>query len=293
MFAHVSDALLAAKIGREDVVVALGGGVVGDLAGFAAASLRRGVRFVQVPTTLLAQVDSSVGGKTGINSPHGKNLVGAFHQPSLVLADTGLIRTLPARERKAGYAEVVKYGLISDAAFFEWCERHGADVLACGPSLDEAVAVSCAAKAGVVLRDEREEGERALLNLGHTFAHAIERITGYDGARIVHGEAVAIGLNLAFRFSQTLGLCSGQEAGRVTAHLAALGLPTRLQDVPGGAGGPEAMLDAMAQDKKVKAGRLTFILARGIGASFIAHDVATDDVTAFLKSELAGLPSGA
>ncbi len=227
-FARVCDGLLAARIERGDVVLALGGGVVGDLAGFAAASLRRGVRFVQVPTSLLAQVDSSVGGKTGINTAHGKNLVGAFHQPALVLADTALIGTLPERERRAGYAEVVKYGLINDRAFFEWCEVNGPDVLACGPALDEAVAVACAAKAGVVTRDEREDGERALLNLGHTFAHAIERVTGYDGRRVVHGEAVAIGLALAFRFSVALGLARGQDAARVAAHLKACGLPTRL-----------------------------------------------------------------
>lgn len=287
-FAEVCDALIAARIERKDVVVALGGGVVGDLAGFAAASLLRGVRLVQAPTSLLAQVDSSVGGKTGINSPHGKNLVGAFHQPSLVLADTALIDTLPARERKAGYAEVVKYGLINDAPFFEWCERHGGAVMAGGPELDEAVAASCAAKAGVVTRDEREDGERALLNLGHTFAHAIERIVAYDNARMVHGEAVSIGLALAFRFSQRLGLCPGQDATRVSAHLAAMGMPTRLSDVPGGAGTPEALLEAMAQDKKVAAGKLTFILARGIGQSFIARDVPPDEAKAFLRAEMAG-----
>jgi 3-dehydroquinate synthase len=288
MFAQVCDGLLAARIERKDVVLALGGGVVGDLAGFAAATLRRGVRLVQAPTTLLAQVDSSVGGKTGINSPHGKNLVGAFHQPSLVLADTALIDTLPLRERKAGYAEVVKYGLINDHGFFEWCERHGAAVIAGGPELDHAVAVSCAAKAAIVMRDEREDGERALLNLGHTFAHAIERIVAYDNARMVHGEAVSVGLALAFRFSVALGLCSGQDAARVTAHLGALGMPTRLGDVPGGAGSPEAMLNAMAQDKKVSAGELTFILARGIGDSFIARNIPADTVIRFLDHEMTG-----
>ncbi len=288
-FAQVSDALIAARIERKDVVLALGGGVVGDLAGFCAASLRRGVRFVQAPTSLLAQVDSSVGGKTGINSPHGKNLVGAFRQPSLVLCDTALIDTLPARERKAGYAEIVKYGLINDEGFFAWCERHGADVLAADPAtgaLEHAVAISCAAKAAIVMRDEREDGERALLNLGHTFAHAIERIVAYDTARIVHGEAVAIGLALAFRFSQTLGLCPGQDATRVSRHLAGLGLPTRLQEVPGGVGSAEAMLEAMAQDKKVSAGQLTFILARGIGQAFMWHGMDADRVHAFLREEL-------
>lgn len=286
-FAQVCDGLLAARIERKDVVLALGGGVVGDLAGFAAASLRRGVRFVQAPTTVLAQVDSSVGGKTGINSPHGKNLVGAFHQPSLVLADTALIDTLPVRERKAGYAEIVKYGLINDHAFYDWCEAHAPAVLAGGAELDQAVAVSCAAKAAIVMRDEREDGERALLNLGHTFAHAIERLVAYDTARIVHGEAVSIGLALAFRFSRRLGLCPGQDAARVAAHLASLGMPTRLGDVPGGAGDAAAMLDAMAQDKKVSAGRLTFILARGIGQSFVASDVPAAEVLAFLADELA------
>ena len=288
MFAEVCDGLLAAKIERRDVVLALGGGVVGDLAGFAAATLRRGARLVQVPTTLLAQVDSSVGGKTGINSRHGKNLIGAFHQPALVLADTGLIDTLPARERKAGYAEVVKYGLINDPDFFAWCERHGEAAMAGGRERDHAVTVSCAAKAAIVLSDEHEHGERALLNLGHTFAHAIERIVAYDNSRMVHGEAVSIGLALAFRFSQRLGLCAGQDAVRVSRHLARLGMPTSLADVPGGVGGASAMLDAMAQDKKVSGGKLTFILARGIGQSFIAHDVPGADVMAFLAAELSG-----
>jgi 3-dehydroquinate synthase len=284
-FARVCDAIIAARIERGDLVIALGGGVVGDLAGFAAAAVRRGLRFVQIPTTLLAQVDSSVGGKTGINSPHGKNLVGAFHQPSLVIADTALLDSLPVREMRAGYAEVVKYGLIDDERFFHWCEARWRAIFSGGPERDEAVAQSCRAKAAVVVRDEREEGERALLNLGHTFAHALERIAGYDAARLVHGEAVAIGLALAFRFSARLGLCPGQDASRVAGHLAAVGLPTRLQDVPGGRGSVDALLDGMAQDKKVKGGRLTFILARGIGQSFIARDVDADRVRAFLTDE--------
>jgi 3-dehydroquinate synthase len=283
--AHVCDAILAARIERGDLVVALGGGVVGDLAGFAAAILRRGVRLVQIPTTLLAQVDSSVGGKTGINSVHGKNLVGAFHQPSLVLADTALLDTLPAREMRAGYAEVAKYGLIDDEDFFAWCETNWRAVLKGGPERDHAVAASCRAKAAIVVRDEREDGDRALLNLGHTFAHALERVTGYDAARLVHGEAVAIGLCLAFRFSVRLGLCPGQDAGRVTGHLATAGLPTRLSDVPGGCGPVDALVDAMAQDKKVKDGALTFILARGIGRSFIARGVAAEAVAGFLQEE--------
>lgn len=284
---ELCEALLDAKIERNDLVIAFGGGVVGDLTGFAAAVLRRGVRFVQMPTTLLAQVDSSVGGKTGINSPHGKNLIGAFHQPALVIADTALLDTLSEREFKAGYAEVVKYGLIDDPGFFDWCESHWHRILAGGPERDHAVAVACRAKAAIVARDEREEGDRALLNLGHTFAHALERLTQYDSARLVHGEAVAIGLALAFRFSQRLGLCPGQDAVRVARHLDKVGLPSRLQQVPGGAGTPEEIVAAMAQDKKVRRGVLTFILARGIGKSFIAPGVAADEVRAFVEAELA------
>jgi 3-dehydroquinate synthase len=283
---RVCDAVLDARIERGDLVVALGGGVVGDLAGFAAAVVRRGVRLVQIPTTLLSQVDSSVGGKTGINARQGKNLVGAFHQPSLVLADTALLDTLPMRELKAGYAEVVKYGLIDDPAFFEWCEANWRRIFAGGPERDRAVAQSCRAKAAVVVRDEREDGDRALLNLGHTFAHALERVTAYDSARLVHGEAVAIGLALAFRFSARLGLCSGQDAGRVKAHLTSAGLPTAPAQVPGGCGDPDELLAAMAQDKKVKDGALTFILARGIGQSFVARAVDPDAVRAFLADEL-------
>ncbi|AWN44516.1 3-dehydroquinate synthase [Methylobacterium durans] len=285
-YAAVSDGLLAHRVERNDLVVALGGGVVGDLAGFAAATLRRGVRFVQAPTTLLAQVDSSVGGKTGINSPLGKNLIGAFHQPRLVLADTAALDTLTQREMRAGYAEVAKYGLIGDAGFFAWCEANWRGLFAGGPERDEAVAICCRAKAAVVVRDEREDGERALLNLGHTFGHALERLTGYDSGRLVHGEGVAIGLSLAFRFSARLGLCPGQEAGRVANHLALAGLPTRLQQVPGGCGDAEAILDAMAQDKKVRDGALTFILARGIGKSFIAPGIDRAEVRAFLDDEL-------
>jgi 3-dehydroquinate synthase len=287
-FVELCDGLLAAKIERNDLVIALGGGVVGDLTGFAASVLRRGVRFVQIPTSLLAQVDSSVGGKTGINSSHGKNLIGAFHQPALVICDTALLDTLSEREFKAGYAEVVKYGLIDDADFFDWCEANWHRVIAGGPERDHAVATACRAKAAIVARDEREEGDRALLNLGHTFAHALERLTRYDSARLVHGEAVAIGLCLAFRFSQRLGLCSGQDADRVARHLAAIGLPTRLQDVPGGAGSADEIVEAMTQDKKVKRGALTFILAHGIGRSFIAPGVAAEAARDFVESELAG-----
>lgn len=283
----ICDTLLGARLERGDVVLALGGGVVGDLAGFAAAITLRGVRLVQVPTTLLSQVDSSVGGKTGINTPRGKNLVGAFHQPSLVLADTALLDTLSEREMRAGYAEVAKYGLIDDASFFRWCEGHWRDVFSGGPERDRAVAQSCRAKAAVVVRDEREEGDRALLNLGHTFGHALERGVAYDGSRLVHGEAVAIGMALAFRFSARLGLCPREDADRVATHLAAVGLPTRISDVPGASFSAEELLSAMGQDKKVKAGQLTFILARGIGKSFVARGIDRADVLAFLNEELA------
>ncbi|MDX7953711.1 3-dehydroquinate synthase [Lichenihabitans sp. Uapishka_5] len=287
-FAEVCDALLTAKLERRDCVIALGGGVVGDLAGFAAACLKRGLPLVQIPTSLLAQVDSSVGGKTAINSPLGKNLVGAFHQPSLVLADTDVLDTLPEREFRAGYAELVKYGLIDDRGFFEWCERHRAGIFQGAPERVEAVRRAVAAKAAVVARDEYETGDRALLNLGHTFGHALERLAGYDGARLVHGEAVAIGIAMAFRFSVRQGLCAGQDAERVAAHLRAAGLPTTIAARLGpGFASPEAMLDAMAQDKKNDRGRLTLILARGIGESFVARDADVGAVRDFLGLECA------
>jgi 3-dehydroquinate synthase len=279
--------LIAEKVERRDLVVALGGGVIGDLAGFAAAILRRGVRFVQIPTTLLAQVDSSVGGKTGINSPRGKNLIGAFHQPSLVLADIGALATLPARDFLAGYGEVAKYGLLGDAAFFEWLEVNG-PALAKGDEALRALAVrrSVEMKAGIVERDETEEGERALLNLGHTFAHALEAATGYS-ARLLHGEAVAIGCALAFELSSRLGLCSQEEPSRVRAHLAAMGTKRDLADIPGELPGAEGLLALMAQDKKVIDGRLRFILARGIGQAFVAEDVPPEAVRALLVETLA------
>ncbi len=262
-FARVSDALIAARIERRDVVVALGGGVIGDLAGFCAASLRRGVRFVQIPTTLLSQVNSSVGGKTGINSPHGKNLVGAFHQPSLVLADSGALDTLSPREFRAGYAEVVKYGLIGDRNFFDFLEARWREVFSGdGPARAEAIATSCAAKARVVVADETEQGERALLNLGHTFGHAFESLTHYNSSRLVHGEGVAVGTACAYRFSRQLGFCSGQDAARVEAHLKDVGLPTRIREIPGLEPNADAILAAMRQDKKVERGRLTFILVK-------------------------------
>jgi shikimate kinase / 3-dehydroquinate synthase len=286
-FARVADALIEARIERRDIVIALGGGVVGDLAGFCAATLRRGVRLVQVPTTLLAQVDSSVGGKTGINSRHGKNLIGAFHQPSLVLADTTCLNSLSERDFRAGFAEVAKYGLIGDGGFFEFLESKWRDLFAGGPARAEAIAISCAAKARVVAADETEQGQRALLNLGHTFGHALEKLTDYDPARLVHGEGVAIGMALAFRFSRDLGFCSRHDATRVEAHLKAVGLPTRIGDIPGFKADSGSLLAAMRQDKKVERGKLTFILVRGIGESFVARDVDEGSVSAFLARELA------
>jgi len=283
---RVCDALLAARIERRDLVVALGGGVVGDLAGFAAAIVRRGLDYVQVPTSLLAQVDSSVGGKTAIDARLGKNLIGAFHQPILVIADTAVLDTLPVREFRAGYAEVAKYGLINDAAFFAWLEANWRDVFAGGPAREHAIAVSCRAKAAIVARDERETGDRALLNLGHTFGHAFEAAAGYSD-RLLHGEAVGLGMALAFAFSARLGLLPQQEADRVTAHLAGVGLPTRVSQIPGEAPSLERLMELIAQDKKVTRGTLTFILARGIGQSFIAPDVDAAEVRAFLAHKLA------
>jgi 3-dehydroquinate synthase len=283
---NVCEQLLAARIERGDLVVALGGGVVGDLAGFAAAILRRGLSIVQVPTTLLAQVDSSVGGKTGINSAHGKNQVGAFHQPVLVIADTALLDTLPPREFRAGYAEVVKYGLIGDAGFFAWLEANGRDVLAGGPAREHAIATSCRAKAITVANDERESGERALLNLGHTFGHALEAAAGFSD-RLLHGEAVAIGMALAFAFSARRGLLAPAEAARVERHLATVGLPTKPSDVAFEWPGADALMSLMAQDKKARRGKLTLILARGIGASFVAPDADPGEVRAFLAEKLA------
>jgi len=285
-FSRVSDALIGAHIERQDIVIALGGGVIGDLAGYCAASLRRGVRLVQIPTSLLAQVDSSVGGKTAINSPLGKNLIGAFHQPSLVLADSGVLTTLSEREFRAGYAEVAKYGLIDDRDFFEWLETRWREVFAGGPERSHAISVSCAAKARVVASDETEQGARALLNLGHTFGHAFEAMTHYESKLLVHGEGVAVGMACAFRFSRDLGLCSGQDATRVENHLRAVGLPTRISEIPGMEPDPQAILTAMRQDKKVERGRLTFILARGIGQSFIAKDIAEAEVLRFLEKDL-------
>ncbi len=286
VFEDVCEALIAARIERQDLVVALGGGVIGDLAGFASACVRRGLDFVQVPTTLLAQVDSSVGGKTGINSRQGKNLIGAFHQPVLVIADTALLDTLPEREFRAGYAEVAKYGLINDTAFFAWLEAHWGEVFAGGPAREHAIAVSCRSKAATVARDERETAERALLNLGHTFGHAFEAAAGFSD-RLLHGEAVALGMVMAFDFSVRLGLAPAADAARVKAHLAAVGLPTRIADIPGPTPSLDQLMDLISQDKKVRRGTLTFILVRGIGQSFIAPDVDPAEVRAFLAEQLA------
>jgi 3-dehydroquinate synthase len=285
-FERVCEEIIGARIERGDLAIALGGGVIGDLAGFAASCVRRGIDFVQVPTTLLAQVDSSVGGKTGINSRHGKNLIGAFHQPVLVLADTVLLDTLPPREFRAGYAEVAKYGLLGDAGFFAWLEQNWRDIFTGGQSSgssarEHAIAVCCRAKAAIVARDERETGERALLNLGHTFGHALEAGCGFS-QRLLHGEAVALGMVMAFDFSARKGLCSAADAARAKTHLAAVGLPTHVKEVPGGVPGVDALMDLIAQDKKVKRGALTFILVHGIGGAFIENNVDPTDVRAFL-----------
>ena len=279
--------LLERKVERRDLVIALGGGVIGDLAGFAAAILRRGVRFVQIPTSLLAQVDSSVGGKTGINSAQGKNLVGAFHQPARVLADIGTLDTLPRREVLAGYGEVVKYGLLGDADFFHWLEGKAPTMVAGDHALlQRAVRRSVEMKAGIVERDETEEGERALLNLGHTFCHALEKATGYSD-RLLHGEGVAIGCLLALQLSSRLGLCSQEEPGRLATHLRALGMKADLADIPGDLPGAEGLLALMAQDKKVVDGRLRFILVHGIGQALVADDVPGDAVRRLLDEALA------
>ena len=278
---EVVEGLLEARLERGDIVLALGGGVIGDLAGFAASITRRGMDFVQIPTTLLAQVDSSVGGKTGINSPNGKNLIGAFHQPKLVLADITALETLPPRQFAAGYAETVKYGLIDDEAFFFWLEEHQKEIFAGGPARAEAIARACAAKTRFVLADEKETGVRALLNLGHTFGHALEAATGYSD-RLLHGEGVAIGMVLAHGFSAKLGLAPSQDTGRVAAHLRRSGLPTTLAEIPGELPGTDFLMNAIAQDKKVVRGALTFILTRGIGQSFIEKNVDPQTVRAYL-----------
>jgi 3-dehydroquinate synthase len=287
---QLCEAILDAQIERGDLIVALGGGVIGDLAGFAAAVVRRGLDYVQVPTTLLAQVDSSVGGKTAIDSRHGKNLIGAFHQPILVVADTALLDTLPEREFRAGYAELVKYGLLGDAGFFSWLEAHWRDIFgASSPhnsAREHAVAVACRAKAAIVGRDERETGERALLNLGHTFGHALEAAYGFSD-RLLHGEAIAIGMVLAFEFSARRGLIAAAEAERVKRHFGEVGLPTSPSAIGGPLPGVERVMELIGQDKKVKRGMLTFILVRAIGSAVIETGVQEREVREFLNEKLA------
>lgn len=283
---HTVERLLELKVERDDLVLALGGGVIGDLAGFAAAVLRRGVGYVQIPTTLLAQVDSSVGGKTGVNSPHGKNLIGAFHQPRLVLADMDVLETLPRRDFLAGYGEVVKYGLLGSADFFTWLEAHGPE-LATGDlsARIEAVRRCCEMKAEIVARDETERGDRALLNLGHTFGHALEAATGYSD-RLLHGEGVAIGCLLAFKVSARMGLCPAEAPTRLRAHLDRMGMKRTLADIPGPLPDADTLIELMQQDKKVRQGRLTFILARNIGEAFVTRDADMGVIRRVLESAL-------
>jgi 3-dehydroquinate synthase len=277
-------ALLDLEIDRKGLIIALGGGVMGDLTGFAAGVLKRGVAFAQIPTTLLAQVDSSVGGKTAINAAQGKNLIGLFHQPRIVIADTALLATLPRRELLAGYAEVAKYGALGDAKFFDWLEANAAKALEGeDAAIVRAVAHSCRMKAEIVARDERETGDRALLNLGHTFGHALEAATGFSD-RLIHGEGVAIGMVLAFELSVRLGLCPGQDAERFRRHLKAVGLPTAISDIPGARAGAGELIRHMAHDKKVTDGKLTFILLRGLGQAFITRDVPLDAVKDVLSA---------
>ncbi len=285
-FSRTVEWLLDQKVERRDVVVAFGGGVIGDLVGFAAAVLRRGVRFVQIPTSLLAQVDSSVGGKTGINAPQGKNLIGAFHQPSLVLADIGVLGTLTPRDFLAGYGEVVKYGMLGDLGFFEWLEANGPALAAGDMGLRaEAVRRSCQMKADIVARDETEQGERALLNLGHTFCHALEAATGYSD-RLLHGEGVAIGCALAFEVSARLGLCSQEDPSRVRAHLRDMGMKVDLADIDGDLPDADALIALMGQDKKVMDGAIHYVMARGIGQAFVTADVDADVVKTVLEQAL-------
>ena len=276
------DALLAENIERGSLIVALGGGVIGDLTGFAAGVLKRGIDFAQVPTTLLAQVDSSVGGKTAINTREGKNLVGLFHQPRVVIADTKVLDTLPRRELLGGYAEIVKYGLLGDAGFFAWLEQNGVKALAGdGVVMAQAVAHSCTMKAAIVARDERETGDRALLNLGHTFGHALEAATGYS-ERLVHGEGVALGCVLALRLSARLGLALESDVARAEKHLRGAGLPTRIAQIPGPLPSPDEVIAHMRHDKKAQGGRMIFILMRGIGQAFVSRDVPEEAVRAVL-----------
>ena len=286
VLARLCETLLDLGVERGDCVVALGGGVIGDLAGFTASILRRGVRLVQIPTSLLAQVDSSVGGKTGIDTKQGKNLIGTFHQPSLVLADTATLSTLSPREFRSGYAEVMKYGLLGDAPFFSWLEKHWEQVFSgAGPERTRAIETSVRAKAAIVEADEREEsGTRALLNLGHTFGHALEAFAGYSD-RLLHGEAIAIGQRLAFAYSVEQGLCPKEDALRVERHLTKVGLPTKIAEIPGKAPTPGQLLRLMAQDKKVQGGKLALVLVRGIGQAFVERYVDIEALNPFLSKE--------
>jgi len=280
---RLSSALLRSGVDRGGLVVALGGGVIGDLVGFASGVLKRGVDFAQIPTTLLAQVDSSVGGKTAINTAEGKNLVGLFHQPRIVIADTGALATLPRRELLAGYAEVAKYGALGDAEFFGWLETNALPALTGeAGALEYAVAHSCEMKAGIVARDERESGERALLNLGHTFGHALEAATGYSD-RLLHGEGVAIGMALAFRLSEELGLSPAADTARIEKHLRAVGLPSSIADIPGPRPDAATLIGHMMHDKKVADGKLAFVLVRGLGRAFVTRDVPMEAVRAILQ----------
>jgi 3-dehydroquinate synthase len=286
VLAPLCESLLALGVERGDCIIALGGGVVGDLAGFAASILRRGVRVVQMPTTLLAQVDSAIGGKTGIDTRQGKNLIGTFHQPSLVLSDISVLSMLSPREFRAGYAEAVKYGLLGDVAFFAWLEQNWAEVFSGqGGKRRHAVEISARTKVKIVEEDEHEtSGTRALLNLGHTFGHALEAYAGYSD-RLLHGEAIAIGMRLAFTFSVGLGLCPADDAARVDQHLAAVGLPTKIAAIPGRKPTPDELLQLMAQDKKVEGGKLALVLVHGIGRAFVENDLPLERLTKFLAEE--------
>ena len=284
-YSQLMEDILALNVDRKAVLIALGGGVIGDLVGYAAASLLRGVDFIQIPTSLLAQVDSSVGGKTGINAKAGKNLIGAFYQPKIVLADIDVLASLNDRQMRAGYAEIVKYGLLGDAEFFEWLEINGQKLLAHDPeTIMMAVTKSCQAKADIVAADETEAGKRALLNLGHTFAHAFEAEAGYDG-RLLHGEAVAAGLVLAFDFSNHLGAQTSQDTARIKAHLTMLGLPASIADLPAGQAEPKRLLSHMMKDKKTSQGQLTFILAHKIGEAYVASNVPSAELITFLEGQ--------
>jgi len=289
--APLCERLLEMGLERRDLVIALGGGVVGDVTGFAASILRRGIRYVQVPTSLLAQVDASIGGKTAINTPQGKNLIGAFHQPSLVLADTDALSTLSLREFRSGYVEAAKYALLADAGYFGWLEQHRGPIFDRDPPfLCRAIAIAIEGKAKIVARDEKETGERMLLNLGHTFGHALEASAGFSD-RLLHGEAIAIGICLAFRLSEELGYASKESVARVEAHFAALGLPIAVADLGEKRPDIELLMSLMGQDKKVLDGRLTLILVRGIGEAFASRDIGRDVVRAFLLGQLTNRPT--